>query len=723
MEVRLHGRGGQGGVTCAKILAATWAHLGMSVQAFGDYSGERSGAPVRAYLRVDSAQVVNRNKVYTPDHVLVLDHALCDGAAVLGLKPGGTLIVNTLEAPADLAVRFPGFRIATVDATGIARTHGIGTRSVVIVNTTIAGAFARIMGLPIEALEAAFTAMHVERDLSAARAAWDAVLVHEAVGQPNAAPAPAPSGVVLDLVDQVVGLAPTLRTGAWRSSRPVYHTRPAPCSNACPAGNDVVGFTRALATDGPEAAAAILAKTSPFASVCGRVCAGYCGHACNRDAMDEAVNTRGLERWIGDHAGIARADRPQDGRRAAVIGAGPAGISAAYQLARAGWRVDLIDGAERPGGLLRSGIPPWRLPRDVLDREVDAVIAMGVRWQGGRRVGPADLPELAARYDALVLAAGQTRVMDLDVPGRSLNGIEQGLDFLHDANLGLACQLSGHVVVIGGGNTAMDCARSALRRGADKVTVVYRRTRDQMPAIPEEVEEAEEEGVQFRFLRAPLALYGDDAVGGIELGIMDLDPNGGAPALTEQRDWIACDSVILAIGQRADPSALLPTGWTIRHGQVHNGDEALPVFATGDLATGEGTVAHAIGDGARIATRARAWFKECPPPGARPHGVVRHSEMRFSYFDAIPRLTSRMRPAAERVADSSEVNLGIPAPQEADRCMSCGHCTHCDTCLVYCPEGIILRVDGGYAADLTQCKGCGVCARECPRASIEMVAE
>ncbi len=723
MEVRLHGRGGQGGVTCAKILAATWSHLGMSVQAFGDYSGERSGAPVRAYLRVDSSPVVNRNKVYAPDHVLVLDHALCDAAAVLGLRPGGTLIVNTMEDPGALAERFPGYRTATVDATGIAREHGIGSRSVVIVNTTIAGAFARIMGLPFEALEAAFTAMHVERDLPAARAAWDAVRVHEAQGAPRAAPASAAAAPILDLVDHVVGAAPALRTGAWRSTRPVYQTRPAPCSTACPAGNDVVGFTRALATDGPEAASEILARTSPFASVCGRVCAGYCGHACNREAMDEAVNTRGIERWIGDHATIARADQPQTGRRAAVIGAGPAGISAAYQLARAGWRVDLLDAADRPGGLLRSGIPPWRLPREVLDREVDAVLAMGVHWQGGRRVGPAELPALAGEYDAVILATGQSKVMDLDVPGRELNGIEQGLEFLHDANLGLATQISGHVVVIGGGNTAMDCARSALRRGAAQVTVVYRRTRAEMPAIPEEVEEAEEEGVQFRFLRAPLGVYGSDLVGGVELAVMESNPNGGAPTMSEGRDWIACDSVILAIGQRADPATLLPEGWTIRHGQVHALETPLPVFATGDLATGEGTVAHAIGDGARIALQARAWFDECKPAGPRPKGVVRHSEMRFSYFDAIPRLPARKRPAAERVAHSTEVDLGIEDGREADRCMSCGHCTHCDTCLVYCPEGIILRAGDGYGVDLSQCKGCGVCARECPRASIQMVAE
>ncbi len=692
-------------MTCAKLLAAVWAHLGKSVQAFGDYAGERSGAPVRAYLRVDDAPSVNRNKVYSPDHVFVLDAALCDAAAVLGLAAGGTLLVNTPDDPAVFAARFPGFRVATVDATRIARAHGIGSRSLVIVNTTLVGAFARVLEVPIEALEAAFAAVHVERDLPAAREAWAAVRVHEAEGSPRVAPTPAGSPAILDLVDHVVGLAPALRTGAWRSSRPVYQARPAPCTHACPAGNDVVGFTRALATEGPAAAAAILARTSPFASVCGRVCPGFCGLACNREALDGAVDTRGIEGWIGDHVTIARADQPQEGRRAAVVGAGPGGISAAYQLARAGWRVELLDAGERPGGLLRSGIPPWRLPRDVLDREVDAVLAMGVGWTGNQSLLPADVADLAQRYDAVILATGQTRVLDLDVPGRDLNGIEQGLDFLRDANRGLASQLGGHVVVIGGGNTAMDCARSALRRGATKVTVVYRRTRAQMPAIPEEITEAEEEGVQFCFLRAPIALFGDDFVGGVELATMELDPAGGPPRMTEHRDWLSCDAVLLAIGQRADPASLLPAGWSIRGGQVYDAERPLPVFAAGDLATGEGTVAHAIGDGARVATLARAWFDECAQPAPRPTGVVRPAELRFSYFDPTLRASPR------------------DAPTEALRCMSCGRCTQCDTCLVYCPEGVILRAEGGYAVDLTQCKGCGVCARECPRASIQMVAE
>lgn len=722
MEIRLHGRGGQGGVTCAKLLAATWAGLGKSVQAFGDYSGERSGAPVRAYLRVDDTPIVNRNKVYSPDHLLVLDHALLDETALAGLVPGGTVVVNTPDGPDVLAGRFPGFRFATVDATRIARAHGIGSRSLVIVNTTIAGAFARAMELPLDALMAALVATHVESDAPAARQAWEEVRIHGPVGTPRHAAPPPASAPVMDLVDHVEGAAPALRTGSWRSSAPRYVTRAAPCAQACPAGNDVIHFVQALATGGPEAGAAVLAATTPFASVCGRVCPGFCEQSCNRAAYDGAVDTRGLERWIGDHATIARPAAVPQGRRAAVVGAGPAGMSAAYQLARAGWAVDLYDADAAPGGLLRTGIPPWRLPRVELDREIDAVLAIGVTFHGGQRANPDTIAALAAGHDAVVIATGLARPTGIALADTPLNGVEQGLDYLRAANSGLAMQQGGHVVVVGGGNTAIDCARTALRRGAEKVTVVYRRTRDQMPAIAEEVEEAEEEGVHFLFLRGPVALYGDDHVGGIELAVMESETRGGRPVDTGRRDWLDCDAVLLALGSSADPAAILPAGWTLRDGQAHDGDRPLHVFAAGDLSTNEGTVAHAIGDGARVAARARAWVGEPLVVAPRKGPTVRADEVRIAHFQRRAAPRPRRRPPEERVRNGEEVSLGLADAHDAEACMSCGHCTHCDTCLVLCPDGVIRRADGAYAVDLTQCKGCGLCARECPRGAMEMVS-
>lgn len=720
MEVRLHGRGGQGGVTCAKLLAAAWARLGKSVQAFGDYAGERSGAPVRAYLRVDDAPITNRNKVYAPDHLLVLDPILLDAAALLGLRPGGTMVVNTPEAPEVLARRYPGFRVATVDATGIARGHGIGSRSVVIVNTTIAGAFARALDLPWDALEGALRDMRLTSDLPAAQAAWDAVAVAEPVGE--AAPAPKGPGAVpvVDLVDHHEGKAPALRTGSWRTQAPEYHTRPAPCAAICPAGNDVVGFVQALATQGEDAAAKVLAETSPLPGVCGRVCPGPCVTVCNRASLDGAVDTRGLERWIADHAMPAPTVAPATGKRAAVVGSGPAGLSAAWQLAMAGWSVDLYDLEAQAGGLLRTGIPPWRLPRAVLDREVERILALGVRWHGHERFTPERVAALDA--DATILATGLMKQTSVDLGVGALNGVEQGLDFLAAANRGLKMELSGHVVVLGGGNTAIDCARTALRKGAAKVTVVYRRTREQMPAIREEVLEAEEEGVLFEFLRAPLGVYGDDHVGGVECAVMEASERGGRLVDTGHRAWIDADLVLLALGQSAD-HALLPEGWTVRDGQAHAGDRALPVFLAGDFATNEGTVAHAIGHGRKVADRARRFVGEAVVEKTGPAGTpVGADDLRLDWFDRRTKAPTRLRPVEERLRTSAEVSLGLESAIEAIRCFSCGHCTHCDTCLAVCPEGIILRAEGAYAVDLSQCKGCGLCVHECPRAAMEMVA-
>ncbi len=395
IEIRLHGRGGQGGVTCAKILAALYSRLGKSVQTFGDYAGERSGAPVRAYTRISDEPITNRNKVYRPDHLLVLDPTLLGAETVAGLVPGGTLLVNSADPVETLAQRFPGFRVAAVDATAIARRHGIGTRSVVIVNTTIAGSFARALDLPFEALEESYRELGLLSNLGAAREAWDAVSVHDATAAPEAhgASVAAPAAEVPALADVTESAAPGLETGSWRSQRPRYREAKPPCSVWCPAGNDVLGFIQELAHGGEIAGAKVLRHTQPLASVCGRVCPAPCMEGCNRAEYDGAVNIRGLERWIGDHAPLARPPIPQlkHPRRIAIVGGGPAGLAAAHTLALAGHRPTIFDAERELGGVLRTGIPTYRLPREVLDREVDAIVALGVETRLGERLDSAGL--------------------------------------------------------------------------------------------------------------------------------------------------------------------------------------------------------------------------------------------------------------------------------------------------------------------------------------------
>ncbi|MCA8962792.1 MAG: 2-oxoacid:acceptor oxidoreductase family protein, partial [Planctomycetes bacterium] len=429
-EIRLHGRGGQGGVTCAKILAATYARLGYSVQSFGDYAGERSGAPVRAYTRVSDAPITNRNKVYEPHHLLVLDPTLLGSEIVQGLASGGTLLINVPGSLGRWADSFDRYRLATVDATSIARRHGIGTRSVVIVNTTIAGAFARVMSVPFTELESAFRDLGLLSNLPAAKEAYEAVVVHEPTDTPALEPLTqrvrTPSVDVLPLTEHREGASLGLRTGSWRTQRPSYAEHLAPCNAWCPAGNDVITAIQTLARSGEDEAAAVWFRTQPLAGVCGRVCPAPCMEGCNRREYDGEVDIRGLERWVADRTHVrVRPEACDDPKRVAIIGGGPAGLSAAFSLASRGHRPVIFEGEVALGGVLRTGIPTYRLPREVFDREIDALMSLGVEARCRTFTTPTMVAGLADEFDAVIIATGLQTVRELDVPGRRLEGIEQ----------------------------------------------------------------------------------------------------------------------------------------------------------------------------------------------------------------------------------------------------------------------------------------------------------
>lgn len=733
MEVRLHGRGGQGGVTCAKILAAVHARLGASVQTFGDYAGERSGAPVRAFTRVSSGPIVNRNKVYEPDHLLVLDSTLLGDDVIAGLAPGGTLVIDSPQHPDEFAERFGEFRIATVDATSIAKAHGIGTRSVVIVNTTIAGAYVRAMGIDFSVLEDSYRSLGFSSNLESARQAWEAARIREArTVEPRPVAKALRRRPVLPLPAHRESPPTGLRTGSWRTQEPKYVQALAPCSAFCPAGNDVIGFVQQVVRDGVKVAASTLGATNPLAATCGRICPAPCMDGCNRREYDGSVNIRGLERWIADQAPVAhtnpvRAEKPA---RVAIVGGGPAGLSAAYVLALAGHDATIIEGEAQLGGVLRTGIPTYRLPRGVLDQEIDNIVRLGVKVKCGAFLDREQLAGLADDFDAVILALGLQKLRSAGVPGEELEGVMQGISYLHRVNLGGGAPLSGHVVVLGGGNTAMDCARSALRSGASSVTVAYRRTRGEMPAIAEEVDEAVEEGIELLFQRQPVAIHGNGSVAELELAkvVMGEPDESGRrrPIVTDETERLACSTVLLALGQSADFS-LLPSGWELDAGRVGLGVgdavEPLNIFAAGDLSTGDGTVTHAIGDGRRAAQRALAALGEDIVPFERPDRTtaVPSTDIRFDHFARSKPARAKHAAPEVRASDFNEVTHGLSDCDEAHRCFSCGECTRCDTCLVYCPEGSVYRQKTDYRVDYEYCKGCGICVAECPRGAMEMV--
>lgn len=762
LEIRVHGRGGQGGVTCAKLIAALYARMGLAVQTFGDYGSERSGAPVQAFTRVDRIAITNRNKVYRPDHLLVLDAGLLETPVLSGVAPGALILLNSTAAPADLGPRYQGFRLATVDATDIARELGIGSSSVVIINTTIVGAYARLLGLPLEQLEEVYASLGVLGDLAAAEIAYRRVQIREASANPPSAQAAALEAAglaaVAPMTQEMLDLPINLQTGLWSNQSPSYCQYTPPCNAACPAGNDIVGFIQALKEGGPEAAAAILLRTQALPSVCGRVCPAPCMSDCNRKAFDGAVNIRSLERWIADHSELALArEVATNPRRVAVVGGGPAGLSAAYQLALRGHQVTIFEAAPALGGVLRYGIPAFRLPLAVLDRDLSRILDLGVSALCGTPLGPQDLVRLAEEYDSLIVCTGFGAAHELGVPGEGLAGVEQGLPLLDRFKSG-SQQISGHVVVVGGGNSAIDCARSALRLGAASVRLVYRRTRQEMPAIEEEIAEAELEGVRLMTQRQPVACLGSDRINAVLLAEVEAgapDASGRRrPVVTDRTTQLPCDRVILALGQQ-NGLELLPADWCVEAGRAWSGAKPLPVFFAGDCSTGEGTVTHAIGNGRKIALAALAALEPpapfsaleplaaLKPPGlaavalspqsshlkgegesaqcrAEVDRVVAPAQIRFSHFEPDPPAKDRHLSLNQARAGFQEFNLGLAGPEEASRCFSCGHCTNCDTCLIYCPDGIIYRNEKGYRVDLEHCKGCGMCVAECPRSAMEM---
>ena len=361
IEIRIHGRGGQGGVTLAKLLAASEHREGKSVQAFGVYAAERSGAPVQAFLRIDEEPIHNPNQIYEPDHLIVLDPTLISPAILSGLKPGGFILFNCEKEPEHYSRQERGrkFRIATVDATTIAVKNGLGSASVPIVNTALAGAAAKLLGLNLESVIDAFEDFGFGGgNIDAAREAYESIRIQQhdpAPGEMHKPPRPPAENH--SLLDGNTGAPPAIKTGQWANHQPVWENATPPCNFICPAGNDVQGFLKALTDEDVDKALQILLETTPLPSVCGRVCPGFCMMQCNRSELEGPVNVRALERYAGDHGAAQIAAAPRRNERVAVIGGGPAGLSGAYHLARLGYGVTIFEAGNELGGLMRTGIP------------------------------------------------------------------------------------------------------------------------------------------------------------------------------------------------------------------------------------------------------------------------------------------------------------------------------------------------------------------------------
>ncbi|HCB06697.1 MAG TPA: NAD(P)-binding protein [Nocardioides sp.] len=523
-------------------------------------------------------------------------------------------------------------------------------------------------------------------------------------------------------------------TGTWRTEHPVYQTLTAPCGHACPAGEDVRTWLYQAESGGPayEDAWRTIMAVNPFPAITGRVCYHPCETACNRGQLDESVGINSVERFLGDRAlelgWTIPIAVPATGRKVLVIGAGPAGLSAAYHLVLRGHDVVVRDSAPRPGGMMRYGIPRYRLPREVLDAEIDRLVRMGVRLELDTPVTSVSRLREEEGWDAVVLAVGAQLGRRTYLPAGSAARMVDAVSLLHGLEEGERPLLGRRVAVYGGGDTAIDAARTAKRLGAADAVVVYRRTRERMPAHEDEVTQAEEEGVQFHWL----STIGRVDPDGLLVEAMELD-DSGFPQPTGRIEQLAADSLVLALGQDTDLSLLDgDSGVHITDGAIDTdrllATSAPGVFAGGDVIADERSVTAAIGHGRRVAEGIDDWLAgraATPPPEA---DLAPYDALATWYYEDAPRSHRPLLELARRSSTFDEVVHGLDAETalfEARRCLSCGSCFSCDNCYALCPDNAVLKLGppGRYAIDLEYCKGCGICVEECPAGAIRMDPE
>ncbi len=527
------------------------------------------------------------------------------------------------------------------------------------------------------------------------------------------------------------------KTGTWRSERPVYVDRLPPCNAQCPAGEDIQGWLFHAESGHYEAAWRHLTRDNPFPAIMGRVCYHSCEGVCNRAKLDDAVGINSVERFLGDEAlkkGWEFAPAAIDsGKKVLIVGAGPSGMSAAYHLRRLGHAVTVQEAGPMLGGMMRFGIPKYRLPRDVLDAEMQRIVAMGVTVQVNTKVANIAKAMNDGGFHAAFLAVGAHIAKRAFIPAKDSSRILDAVAVLRSMegaqDEGSQPLLGRRVVVYGGGNTAIDVARTAKRLGATDAIIVYRRTRAQMPAHDFELEEALEEGVMVKWL-STIKHAGE---GSLTIEKMALDAKG-FPQPTGEFETLAADSLVLALGQDVDLALLegVP-GLTVSDGVVQVDPATMMtghagLFAGGDMVPAERNVTVAIGHGKKAARHIDAWLRGSRVPTQPKHAAASFDHLNPWYYSDAPKTLRPQLDLARRTSSFDEVQGGLTEDNalfEARRCLSCGNCFECDNCYGVCPDNAVIKLGPGkrFEFNLDYCKGCGICVAECPCGAIEMIPE
>jgi 2-oxoacid:acceptor oxidoreductase delta subunit (pyruvate/2-ketoisovalerate family) len=529
-----------------------------------------------------------------------------------------------------------------------------------------------------------------------------------------------------------VGSSHANRTGSWRVERPVYVDRLPPCNNACPAGENVQQWLYHAESGAYETAWRQLVVDNPFPAVMGRICYHDCESVCNRAQLDEAVGINAIERFLGDLAIERGWSLPSPGvdtnKRVLVVGAGPSGLSVAYHLRQLGHQVHLVDASDQLGGMMRYGIPAYRLPRDVLDAEIDRIVDLGMDVQLKHTVHDIEQERRDGGFDAVYLGVGAQLARRVAIPSGDSARILDAVSYLHRVADDDPPLLGRRVVIYGGGDTALDAARTARRLDASDAVIVYRRCREQMPAHDEELEEALKEGITVRWLSTISNFEGDH----VTIEKMRLNDEG-FPEPTGEFEELGADAVVLALGQDSDLSLLDHVAdIAIDDGVVGVSTSMRAtsdgVFAGGDAVPSERTATIAIGHGKRAARGIDAYLAGHDVVDAPRHQLATFDDLNTWYYSDAERTRRPELEIARRQNNFAEIVSGLTEDNalfEARRCLSCGNCFECDNCYGVCPDNAVIKLGAPqrYEFNYDFCKGCGICVSECPCGAIEMVPE